>query len=265
MAELGSSPYINHFIQPDTIIPNPADPQSWNRYSYVGNNPIRYSDPSGHKACGSVDSYGGCDDKEEKVFKLVDYVEQHLMNKNKTGIKGKHTSLGAMLKVVNKAAHIFGKDWDGFLDATTYVFTGYAGHGYEAMARAGYNSKFDGYFDDDTGFHDDFMDDSNQVRHFWAAFGTAADPYGDNPMGGASAAFGNWWHDVATDGFGNDGATIIDYKLSITGIDLATQVGNEIKTPFSLAKVLLDHLGTDGFGYTSDAYINPHWWITPND
>jgi RHS repeat-associated protein len=42
------SPYINHFLQPDSIIPNPANPQSSNRFSYVGNNPIRYNDPSGH-------------------------------------------------------------------------------------------------------------------------------------------------------------------------------------------------------------------------
>ncbi len=34
--------------QPDTIVPEPGNPQSLNRYSYVGNNPIRYSDPSGH-------------------------------------------------------------------------------------------------------------------------------------------------------------------------------------------------------------------------
>jgi RHS repeat-associated protein len=42
------SPYINHFTQPDTIIPNPSSPQSWDRYSYVTNNPLRYIDPSGH-------------------------------------------------------------------------------------------------------------------------------------------------------------------------------------------------------------------------
>ncbi len=36
------------FIQPDTIVPNPGDPQSLNRYSYAGNNPVRYTDPSGH-------------------------------------------------------------------------------------------------------------------------------------------------------------------------------------------------------------------------
>jgi RHS repeat-associated protein len=42
------SPYINRFLQPDSIIPNPANPQNWNRISYVGNNPIRFSDPTGH-------------------------------------------------------------------------------------------------------------------------------------------------------------------------------------------------------------------------
>ena len=42
------SPYLNHFIQPDTIVPNPYNPQSLNRYSYTLNNPIRYNDPSGH-------------------------------------------------------------------------------------------------------------------------------------------------------------------------------------------------------------------------
>ena len=36
------------FIQADTIIPNPANPQSLNRYAYVLNNPLRYTDVSGH-------------------------------------------------------------------------------------------------------------------------------------------------------------------------------------------------------------------------
>ncbi len=35
------------FIQPDTIVPDPGDPQSLNRYSYAANNPVRYTDPSG--------------------------------------------------------------------------------------------------------------------------------------------------------------------------------------------------------------------------
>ncbi|HAV77845.1 MAG TPA: hypothetical protein DCX53_10900, partial [Anaerolineae bacterium] len=42
------SPALGRFTQPDTIIPGAANPQSWNRYSYVHNNPIRYNDPTGH-------------------------------------------------------------------------------------------------------------------------------------------------------------------------------------------------------------------------
>jgi len=45
------SPYINRFLQPDTIIPNPSNPQSWNRYSYVANRPINFNDPTGHSPC----------------------------------------------------------------------------------------------------------------------------------------------------------------------------------------------------------------------
>jgi len=35
-------------LQPDSIIPNPANPQSLNRFGYVVNNPIKFNDPTGH-------------------------------------------------------------------------------------------------------------------------------------------------------------------------------------------------------------------------
>jgi RHS repeat-associated protein len=41
-------PTIGSFISPDTIVPNLIDPQSLNRFSYVLNNPLKYTDPSGH-------------------------------------------------------------------------------------------------------------------------------------------------------------------------------------------------------------------------
>jgi RHS repeat-associated protein len=41
-------PTLARFISPDTIVPNPGNPQDLNRYAYVGNNPVRYADPNGH-------------------------------------------------------------------------------------------------------------------------------------------------------------------------------------------------------------------------
>jgi hypothetical protein len=52
-------PYLNHFTQPDSIVPDPYNPQDWNRYSYARNNPLKYTDPTGHMISES-DGGGGC-------------------------------------------------------------------------------------------------------------------------------------------------------------------------------------------------------------
>jgi RHS repeat-associated protein len=41
-------PALHRFISADTIVPDPANPQAHNRYSYVANNPTTFTDPSGH-------------------------------------------------------------------------------------------------------------------------------------------------------------------------------------------------------------------------
>jgi RHS repeat-associated protein/uncharacterized repeat protein (TIGR01451 family) len=51
-------PYLNHMTQPDSIVPDPANPQAWNRYAYSFNNPLRYTDPSGHKPIIDNDENG---------------------------------------------------------------------------------------------------------------------------------------------------------------------------------------------------------------
>ena len=43
-------PTIGRFVSPDSIVPDPENPQSLNRYSYVYNNPLGYVDPSGNSA-----------------------------------------------------------------------------------------------------------------------------------------------------------------------------------------------------------------------
>jgi len=41
-------PELRRFISADTIVPGATNPQAFNRYSYVLNNPLKFIDPSGH-------------------------------------------------------------------------------------------------------------------------------------------------------------------------------------------------------------------------
>lgn len=41
-------PTLGRFISPDSYIPDLTNPQDLNRYSYARNNPLKYSDPTGH-------------------------------------------------------------------------------------------------------------------------------------------------------------------------------------------------------------------------
>ncbi len=55
----GSS--MGRFMSPDLPVDqHPADPQSWNLYSYVRNNPLRMTDPTGDYACGTYVSAEQC-------------------------------------------------------------------------------------------------------------------------------------------------------------------------------------------------------------
>jgi len=48
-------PLIGRFMQADSIVPEPGNPQALNRYSYVRNNPLRFVDPSGFAECSPGD------------------------------------------------------------------------------------------------------------------------------------------------------------------------------------------------------------------
>ncbi|MEW6085138.1 MAG: RHS repeat-associated core domain-containing protein [Chloroflexota bacterium] len=49
------SPKLGRFLSADSLVPNPFNPQDFNRFSYVRNNPVRYVDPSGNIP---IDCYG---------------------------------------------------------------------------------------------------------------------------------------------------------------------------------------------------------------
>ena len=76
-------PYLNQFAQPDSIIPQQYDPQSWNRYEYAEDNPVNFDDPTGHMTCVS-DYYwdGQCHDDTAYLIKDIhDTYDVTLSNK----------------------------------------------------------------------------------------------------------------------------------------------------------------------------------------
>ena len=46
-------------MQPDSLIPDPSNPQTFNRFSYVVNNPVNFNDPTGHDPSNNDCDYAG--------------------------------------------------------------------------------------------------------------------------------------------------------------------------------------------------------------
>jgi hypothetical protein len=191
----------------------------------------------------------------------LDFVEDEIVNSDYT-LRSGWNALEAMTVVAGRAAKLFG-DWDSFFGATNYIFTGYGGTGANVMYEA-HESTFSGYFTGagDRGFNDDFRDNDAQIRHFWVALASAANPNGENPFGGLVANVGNIYHDVIEDWGRRPDTTVTDYQLSIVGIDIARRVGpgNGIETPNDLIPALNYSLGESGPGYIGPS-INTWWWF----
>ena len=70
-------PFLGRFIQPDTLVSTMESSQALNRYAYVNNNPVKYSDPSGH----CIDNADGTCYRDPNTKKVVTYipnqVQQH--------------------------------------------------------------------------------------------------------------------------------------------------------------------------------------------
>lgn len=58
-------PTLARFTIPDPYIPRPSDPQAFNRYAYVRNNPVNRIDPSGYEDSADSDGAGCCGESSD--------------------------------------------------------------------------------------------------------------------------------------------------------------------------------------------------------
>jgi RHS repeat-associated protein len=71
-------PSLGRFTSPDTIIPKQSQGvQAWDRYAYVNNSPINYTDPTGHCLSGTVLDTIACVGLL-LIFSSMSDTEQHL-------------------------------------------------------------------------------------------------------------------------------------------------------------------------------------------
>src|SRR6266487_966010 len=73
----GSS--MGRFVTPDPLLNSgqPWNPQSWNRYAYVENNPLRYTDPTGLYQWGSCSGDAkSCEAQQQRFRDSLDNLKK---------------------------------------------------------------------------------------------------------------------------------------------------------------------------------------------
>jgi RHS repeat-associated protein len=124
-------PYLNRWIQPDPIIPDPEESHSIDRYAYVKNNPIRYNDPSGHDVeCAGYnanrckDNNNDLDEEHEKrkydIPPVVKFISDEIKKNAQSSEVSKLDSLNHHISVEDKVTALtvwaekvtYKHDWD---------------------------------------------------------------------------------------------------------------------------------------------------------
>ena len=257
-------PYLNRFLQPDSIIPNLYNPQSLNRFSYVSNRPINYTDPSGHRECESRDGQE-CDWKTPYLWNQAESILKRLGGKN---------DLEAMTKIIREGARVY-RDFKDLLPALSAIFLGVDTYGPGALWAAKSTgcagvgrephdcSSATDYFSD-TGFNSDFRDGHNQIFHLWGYIANTSTP-GNSALGFAGlfvATFANGFHEIDQSNiakvgqkFGIQkamdlgwGTSWQDFTLSIAGMKIGSLITNQAISPSELADVIQSSIGPLGSG-----------------
>jgi RHS repeat-associated protein len=108
-------PGVGRFVSADTIVPDPQNPQSLNRYAYTLNSPLNLTDPSGHCPHETVCIVGGGgqshqstkNDTLDRLIQVNTWINQTVLwpiTAISSGTVQQHNSFSHMLETVSKPA-----------------------------------------------------------------------------------------------------------------------------------------------------------------
>jgi len=251
-------PALGRFVQADTIVPEPGNPQDLNRYAYVRNNPLNYTDPSGYIPCYGDPSLGECSwsgtghhrvsqrGRRWDIAIYTNFVLREVRNPA-AGVD----DVEAFAQVMNFAAG-FGTSTQEWANDISAVTLGAEGPFTLVTALPVALRQWLGgphlpeFFD--TGFHPAYQDGHNQPYHWWAYVNTTVQG------GGAGAIFvgipGNNAHEFLdfTESLKppeERGASWQDYALSYNGMAFGLLLRDGTITPDNAADAARMALMTD--------------------
>ncbi|MBU0491840.1 MAG: RHS repeat-associated core domain-containing protein [Chloroflexi bacterium] len=232
-------PLLGRFISADTVVPGAGNPQALNRFSYVLNNPLRYTDPLGHIPCYGDPSRGECSwsgtghhqasqqGRRQDIATYTSFVLREVRNPA-AGID----DVEAFAQVLSFAAG-FATSTQEWADDISSVILGADGPfalvtavPVAAQRWLGGKDRLPGF--GDSGFNPVYQDGQNQPYHWWAYVNTTV-------QGGWAGAIlvggpGNFVHEFLdpTESLkppAKRGASWQDYALSYNGMAFGLLLG----------------------------------------
>ena len=67
-------PLLGRFTSADSIVPDPGNPQAWDRYAFTLNNPVKYIDPTGHRTCTEKQAATGDETCDQNITPGIDRI-----------------------------------------------------------------------------------------------------------------------------------------------------------------------------------------------
>jgi RHS repeat-associated protein len=167
-------PLLGRFTSPDSIVPIASQGvQAWDRYAYVNNNPVKYTDPSGHDVgCGGRDA-STCGNRNWQRDNIL-AVNQSLYQQVESG---SIDDLEAFATLVDYAASFSPNNSENFINDLGAVLTGLSEGSYAKNEIKAQFYKYD--YDErykqastlgQSGFAEIFQDPGaggNQPHHYW--------------------------------------------------------------------------------------------------